>query len=105
MTEVDCFQTGRIINVVIMFYISVFGHLFHPLHLWDVELQHVLDAVLQRDDGTGAAGARALELQLHDAVLETPIEHVAPVLLHRGPGRGRKPHLYKDCSIKQATFK
>lgn len=63
------------------------GYLFYSLHLRDVKLQHVLDAVLQSDDGTGAAGTRALELQLHDAVLETPIEHVAAVLLHRGPGR------------------
>lgn len=66
------------------------GHLFHRLHLGDVELQHVLDAVLQSDDGTGAGGARALELQLHDAVVETPVEHVAAVLLHRGPERGGK---------------
>lgn len=64
-----------------------FGHLFYSLHLRDIKLQHVLDAVLQRDDGTGAAGTRALELQLNDAVLKTSIEHVATVLLHRGPGR------------------
>lgn len=35
-------------------------HLLHSLHLWYIELKHVLDAALQGDDGAGAAGAGAL---------------------------------------------
>lgn len=46
-------------------------HLLDAEHLRaDIELQHVLHAVAQSDNGGGAARARALQLELHDALLE-----------------------------------
>lgn len=60
-------------------------HLLDSFHLGNVELQHVLDAALQRDDGAGTAGAGTLQLQLYNAILEPPIQHVPTILLHCGP--------------------
>ena len=51
-------------------WLTVISHLFHALHFRYVELQHVLNAVLQRDNGAGAAGAGPLHLQADDAVLK-----------------------------------
>jgi len=37
----------------------------------DVELQHVLNSILERNDGARTAAASTLQLQLHDAILKT----------------------------------
>ena len=62
---------------------STYSWRFHImlLYLWNVELQHVLHPVLQGDDGRGTRGARALHLQLHDAVVEAHVHDVAAVFL------------------------
>lgn len=60
-------------------------HLFHAFYFRDVELEHVLYPVLQGDDGAGTAGARPLQLQLHNPILEAFINNIPTILLHRWP--------------------
>lgn len=75
-------------------------HLLHALYLRHIELQHVLNASLQCHDGAGAAGARALELQLHDAVLEASVQHIAAVLLHCWPVDGKAGLSYEGVQTE-----
>lgn len=69
-------------------------YLFHTFHFWNVKLQHVLNPAFQGDDGAGAAGAGALELQPHDAIFEAAVDHVTPILLHSRPvATGHSEHI------------
>lgn len=65
--------------------LSVTAYLFHAFHFRDVELQHVLDPVLQGDDGTGTAGTWTLQFQLHNPILEAFINDITTIFLHCRP--------------------
>lgn len=74
-------------------------NLFDWFNFRYVKLQHVLDSVLQSDDGTGTAGAGALQLQLNDAVVKSPVQNVASVLLHRWPAEWEHPFIATNHRI------
>ena len=54
---------------------------FTGSHLRNVELEHVLDAVLEGHNGTGTTRARSLHLEPHHAVLETHVDDVTSIFL------------------------
>src|ERR1700752_2707180 len=57
-------------------------------HVRHEMLEQILDAVLQRCGGGGAAGAGALHVEIDDAVLETAEGDVAAVIGNRRPHPG-----------------
>src|SRR3546814_19230706 len=53
-------------------------------YLGNIMFQEGLDAILQRRGRGGAAGAGALHLQIHIALVETAIDDVAAIVGDRG---------------------
>ena len=77
-------------------------NLFNGNHLWNVELHHVLNAILQCDCRTGAPSAGTHQLYFDNAVLEALIDDIPAVLLHRGPnGDGEEIGIFTAIQISR----
>lgn len=78
----------------------IISHLFNIIHLWNVELQHVLYAAFQGNFGTGTACARANQLQLHCAILKALKDDISTILLDSRP---ENQGTYQDAFLQSCA--